>query len=109
MFIENHNNLHLKPIEFKQNYFEIPKGLFGLLTASIQLGDDQFVCAIVFHQSLAFNLPWKSFNFTEEGEYKDFCENIIGLLPEDHEYWQEIMEEAERFEKAMMQFKKRVK
>ena len=92
--LKDHNNLHLKPVEFKQDYMDIYKGMFGLLTASLQLGDNQFVCAISFHGTCNCHPPWVSFNFTDEGKYKDFCENQIGLLSEDHEYWQEIVDAA---------------
>ena len=89
--IINHNNLHLEPIVFKQDYQNFKKGMYGLLTASMQLDTLEFVCAINFHSYFGFNPSWISFFFTTEKDYKDFCENIIGLLPEGHKFWKDIV------------------
>jgi hypothetical protein len=103
--ITDHNNLHLKPVKFKQDYQDIRKHMCGLLTASMQVDTHEFVCAVNFHKCFSRNPSWISFFFTHEKDYKDFCENIIGLLPEGHAFWYALTNEANEIKRVMDEHK----
>ena len=97
----DHNSLHLKPIVFKHDYDNIRSGMYGLLTASMQIDTLEFVCAVNFHSYFGLKPPWISFFFTTEAQYKYFCDNIIGLLSDEHIFWQEITDEANEIRSVM--------
>ncbi len=103
--IINHNNLHLEPVVFKQDYQNFKKGMYGLLTASMQLDTLEFVCAINFHPYFGLKPPWISFFFTTEKDYKDFCENTLKLLSDEHIFWQEITDGANELKKVLKEHK----
>lgn len=103
--IIDHNNLHLKPVEFKQDYNNFRKGMFGFVTSSLQVDEDRFNCSIILHPSHGFKPPWISFFFTTEAQYKYFCDNTIGLLAEDHIFWQEMVDEADELKRTMKEHK----
>ena len=104
---QDYNALHMNAVTFKQDYGDtFKKNMCGLCTSSIEVNNNDFVVAIIFHKSTGFNPAWISFRFNET-DYKQFCTETIGLLCKDHKFIKEINEEANKLKNALKKLNKK--